>query len=108
MKRIYFINDWYGKLPWYYKGFIYLPVFLLYSLPHKFVENSLPYKASMILLGLLCLAGLIFQIFQAVCKNAFIYRSTNQFEIRLKGVKTQIDSKFISEVSFDEDQSTCR
>jgi hypothetical protein len=102
MKRIYFFNDWYAKAPWYVRILILLPVILLFG--SRFFENtiteSIVFRIIFIALVLMFYA---FLLFQARCKNAFIYQPHGMFGIRIDGKRIDIDSKFISEISFDKD-----
>jgi hypothetical protein len=103
MKRIYFFNDWYAKAPWYVRMFVIVPAIAVFTadlyIPRIFTDSMF----FMSLFLLLNVALYTFIFFQAFCKNAFIYQSREHFGIRLNGKLMNIDTKFISEVSFDND-----
>jgi hypothetical protein len=101
MKRIYFFNDWYARAPWYVRILMLLPVILIFG--SRFIENAITTSLVFRLLFLvLVVAFYALLLFQARCKNAFIYQSREHFGIRLNGKLMNIDPKFISEVSFDD------
>lgn len=102
MKRIFFLNDRYAKAPWYVRILVLLPFTLLFG--SRLVENSFTESiAFRIFVIILVLAFYAFILFQGRCKNAFIYQNLDRFGIRLNGKRTDIDAKFISEVSLDKD-----
>lgn len=104
MKRIYFINDWYARLPWYFKILLIAPMIMVFTADLFFsssITDSLIFQIFILLLYSV-LYGFI--LFQAYCKNAFVYGNHKDFSIRLNGKRTDLDAKFISEVSFDENQ----
>jgi hypothetical protein len=74
------------------------------NLPYNLTGNAFVDICIQVIFIIFYLAFIAFSIFQRFCKNGFYYQNHGQFGIRLNGKRTYIDTKFISEVSFDEDQ----
>ncbi len=109
MKKLHFFNDWYTKLPWYYKLLIQLPIVSVYSLMlfKEFFSEYIPHKIIVIYtisILVLWVSTIIYGIWQASVKNAFFYISEYSFRLRIDGQKIDFDKVHISEVSLDENQ----
>ena len=107
MKKLHFFNFWYGKLPWYYKLLIQLPIVSVYALMlfKEFFREYIPqdliviYTISILILWV---SSIIYGIWQARVKNAFFFISTDSFRLRIDGQKIDFDKIHISEVGLDD------
>ena len=100
MNRLYFINDWYARLAWYYKGIFIIAAIGIYSLI-VFINNALDHIVYDVIGVALIGAVYGWLIFRNNCKNAFIYESREQFGIRIDGERVDMEARHVSEVSLD-------
>jgi len=107
MKKLHFFNFWYGRLPWYYKLLIQLPIVSVYALMlfKEFFREYIPHKIIIVytlLVLLLWVATIVYSIWQSRVKNAFFYVSEDDFRLRINGIRVDFQTRHISEVSLDE------
>ena len=98
MKKLYFINDWYAKQPWYIKSIGIVCVIAFFILQFYITKN---YNNILFTVIFIALYGAFYGwlLFNNQVKNAFIYSSKNQFSIKIEGHKVDFQTKHINAIS---------
>ncbi len=105
MKRLYFINDWFARQPWYIRYPLYIVLgssYVLFTNGLDWIFGESQFNVIISLITYLCLIGLV--VFQSQVQNAFIYTQSDVFGIRINGNRVDFQARHISEVSMTEDQ----
>ena len=103
MKRLYFINDWFARQPWYLRYPLMILLgssYVLFTQGLDWIFGESQINVIISIITYLCVIGLI--IFQLQIKNAFIYTQGDVFGLRIDGNRVDFQARHISEVSLDE------